>query len=33
MPILYDKLTATQYDINLTVKNANIINETEITLI
>lgn len=33
MPILYDKLTAKEYDMNLTVKKANIINGTEIVII
>lgn len=33
MPILYNKLTAEQYDVNLTVKEADIQNGTEILLI
>ena len=33
MPILYDKLTAEAYDINLTVKETTIRNGTEIVLI
>ena len=33
LPALYDKLTAKQYDINYTVKQANIRNGTEMILI
>lgn len=33
MPMLYDKSTAMQYDINLSVKKNNIRNGTEIVLI
>ena len=33
LPRLYDKLTAKPYDINLSVKEADIINGTEIILI
>lgn len=33
MPILYDKLTAAPYDVNLTVKKSTIRNGTEIVLI
>lgn len=33
MPVLYDKLTAKPYDINLTVKETSIRNGTEIVLI
>ncbi len=33
MPLLYDKLTAEPYDINLNVKDAGIKNGTEIILI
>ncbi len=33
MPILYDKLTARAYDINLSVREANIRNGTEVILI
>lgn len=33
MPVLYDKLTAEPYDINLTVKESTIRNGTEIVLI
>ena len=33
MPILYDKFTAKEYDINMTVKEAGIRNGTEIILI
>ena len=33
MPMLYERLTAKQYDINLTVKEANIRNGTELILI
>lgn len=32
-PTLYDRITAEPYDINLTVKDANIKNSTEIVLI
>ena len=33
MPMLYDKITAKQYDINLNVKENNIKNGTEIIII
>ena len=33
MPLLYDRLTAKQFDINMTVKEANIRNGTELILI
>ena len=33
MPMLYDKITAIMYDINLTIKENNIQNGTEIILI
>lgn len=33
MPVLYDRLTAVPYDMNLNVKDANIKNGTEIVLI
>lgn len=33
MPMLYDKITAKSYDINLSVKDNNIRNGTEIVLI
>lgn len=33
MPVLYDRLTAIPYDMNLNVKDANIKNGTEIVLI
>lgn len=33
MPVLYDKLTAKEYDVNLTVKESGIINGTEIVII
>lgn len=33
MPLLYDKITASPYDINLTVKDNNIKNGTEMILI
>ena len=33
MPILYDKLTARAYDINLSVREVNIRNGTEVILI
>lgn len=32
MPMLYDKITAEPYDVNLSVKEAGIINGTEIIL-
>ena len=33
MPTLYDKLTSKEYDVNLTVKESNIRNGTELILI
>jgi hypothetical protein len=33
MPLLYDKVTASVYDVNLTVKDANIRNGSELVLI
>ena len=33
MPLLFDKLTAQQYDINLTIKESSIRNGTELILI
>ena len=33
MPLLFDKITASEYDINLTIKESNIKNGSEIILI
>ena len=33
MPRLYDRFTARQYDVNLTVKDANIMNGSELVLL